>query len=57
MAWETRELAVFAGIRQNATLLRTELGDNVAQMIVDEAEKLPEAYPLIRRVMVLAEKQ
>ena len=48
---------MFAGIRQNATLLRTELGDNVAQMIVDEAEKLPEAYPLIRRVMVLAEKQ
>lgn len=57
MAWETRELAVFAGIRQNATLLRTELGDDVAKMIVDEAEKMPEAYPLIRRVTVLAEKQ
>jgi len=57
MAWEKRELAVFAGIRQNATLLRTELGDDVAKMIVDEAEKMPEAYPLIRRVTVLAEKQ
>jgi hypothetical protein len=36
--------------------LRTELGDNVAQMIVNEAEKMPESYPLIRRVTVLAEK-
>jgi ubiquinone/menaquinone biosynthesis C-methylase UbiE len=57
MAWEKRELAVFAGIRENATLLRTELGDDVAKMIVDEAEKMPEAYPLIRRVTIVAEKQ
>lgn len=56
MAWQERELAVFAGIRQNATLLRTELGDNVAKMILDEAEKMPEAYPHIRRVTVLAGK-
>jgi SAM-dependent methyltransferase len=56
MAWHRRELAVFAGIRQNAALLRTELGDDVAKMIVDEAEKMPAAYPLIRRVTILAEK-
>lgn len=56
MAWEKRELAVFAAIRENATRLRTELGDDVARMIVDEAEKMPEAYPLIRRVTILAEK-
>jgi hypothetical protein len=56
MAWEERELAVFATIRENATRLRTELGDDVARMIVDEAEKMPEAYPLIRRVTILAEK-
>jgi hypothetical protein len=32
------------------------LGEEVASMLLAEAEKMPDAYPLIRRVNVLAMK-
>jgi SAM-dependent methyltransferase len=54
--WQHRELAVFAGIREKATSLRAELGEEVAAMLVAEAEKLPEAYTVIRRVNIMATK-
>jgi SAM-dependent methyltransferase len=54
--WERRELAVFERIRESAPALITELGEPVAAMLLAEAAKMPEAYPLIRRVNVLATK-
>jgi len=54
--WQDRELAVFAGIRENVVRLRAELGEDVASMLLAEAEKMPDAYPLIKRVNVLAMK-
>jgi SAM-dependent methyltransferase len=50
--WQHRELAVFAAIREKAAALRAELGAEVAAMLVAEAEKLPEAYAVIRRVNI-----
>jgi SAM-dependent methyltransferase len=54
--WRRRELAVFAGIRENAVRLRAELGEEVSSMFLAEAEKMPDAYHLIRRVNVMAMK-
>ena len=54
--WEERESAVFARIRQNGPRLREEVGDPVATMLLSEAEKMPCAYPYIRRVNVVARK-
>lgn len=54
--WERRESAVFARIRERAAALRAELGESVAAMLATEAAKMPEAYPLIRRVNVAARK-
>jgi SAM-dependent methyltransferase len=54
--WEPRESAVFARIRERAEALRAELGDTVATMLASEAAKMPDAYPLIRRVNVVARK-
>jgi SAM-dependent methyltransferase len=54
--WQQRELAVFARIRDSAEALRAELGESVASLLTSEAEELPEAYPLIRRVNVAARK-
>lgn len=54
--WEERESAVFACIRQNGPRLREEVGDPVATMLLSEAEKMPGAYPYIRRVNVVARK-
>ena len=47
---------MFAHIRESADALRTELGESVAGMLAAETEKMPEAYPLIRRVNVAARK-
>ena len=55
--WEQRELAVFARIRESAERLSVELGSTVATMLVTEAAKMPEAYPLIRRVNVVARRE
>jgi SAM-dependent methyltransferase len=54
--WERRELSVFALIRENVVRLRAELGDTVASGLATEAEKMPEAYPLIRRVNIVGRK-
>jgi SAM-dependent methyltransferase len=54
--WDRRESAVFARIRESADALRAELGESVASMLAAEAAKMPEAYPLIRRVNVAARK-
>ena len=54
--WEERESAVFALIRQNGPRLREEVGDSVATLLLSEAEKMPGAYPYIRRVNVVARK-
>jgi SAM-dependent methyltransferase len=54
--WEERESAVFALIRQNGPRLREEVGDSVATMLLSEAEKMPGAYPYLRRVNIVARK-
>ena len=54
--WEERESAVFALIRQNGPRLREEVGDSVATLLLSEAEKMPGAYPYIRRVNIVARK-
>jgi SAM-dependent methyltransferase len=54
--WQGRELAVFAGIRENAALLGAELGEEVAAMLVKEAQAVPNAYALMRRVNIMATK-
>jgi hypothetical protein len=48
---------VFARIRESAARLRAELGETVARMLAVEAERMPEVYPLIRRVMIVASKR
>jgi hypothetical protein len=55
--WEQRESAVFARIRESAERLNAELGSTVAAMLATEAAKMPEAYPLIRRVNIVARRQ
>ena len=55
--WERRELAVFARIRESAAALRAELGESAATMLANEAARMPEAYPLIRRVNIVATKR
>ena len=54
--WQPRESAVFAGIRLTAASLRAECGEEVAGMLVAEAERMPEVLPLIWRVNVRATK-
>ena len=54
--WESRESTVFAKIRASTAVLTAELGEPVAAMLIAEAEKMPEAYSLIRRVNILATK-
>jgi hypothetical protein len=54
--WEQRESAVFARIREGAARLRTELGEAVTTMLMTEATNMAEAYPLIRRVNIVARK-
>ncbi len=55
--WEQRESAVFARIRESAERLNAELGSTVATMLATEATKMPEAYPLIRRVNIVARRE
>ena len=55
--WEQRESAVFARIRESADRLEAELGTAVATMLATEAAKMPDAYPLIRRVNVVARRE
>ena len=55
--WEPHESSVFARIRDSAERLSVELGSTVATMLVTEAAKMPEAYPLIRRVNVVARRE
>jgi SAM-dependent methyltransferase len=54
--WAQRESSVFAGIRENIVRLRAELGDTVATRLLTEAEKMPDACPLIRRVNIVARR-
>ena len=54
--WEQRETAVFARIRETWDRLNVELGSAVATMLATEAAKMPHAYPLIRRVNVMARR-
>lgn len=54
--WEPREVAVFARIRESGVALRAELGASVATMLTTEAMKMPDTYPVIRRVNVAARK-
>jgi len=54
--WEERESAVFALIRRNGPRLREEVGESVATMLLSEAERMPGAYPYLRRVNVVARK-
>jgi SAM-dependent methyltransferase len=54
--WEQRETAVFARIRESSDRLEAELGRSVATMLVTEAAKMPDAYPLIRRVNIVARR-
>lgn len=54
--WESRESAVFARIRESAAVLNVELGESVVAMLMAEAVKMPEAYPFIQRVNILARK-
>ena len=54
--WEQRESAVFALIRESVSSLHAELGDTVAMRLLTEAKKMPEVYPLIRRVNIVGRK-
>jgi SAM-dependent methyltransferase len=55
--WERRESAVFERIRESAARLNAELGSAVATMLATEAAKMLEAYPLIRRVNIVARRE
>jgi len=55
--WEPRETAVFAAIRDSAARLRMELGETVASMLASEADSMPQVYPLIRRLNIVARKR
>jgi hypothetical protein len=45
-----------ADSRQNGPRLREEMGGSVATLLLSEAEKMPGAYPYIRRVNIVARK-
>jgi hypothetical protein len=55
--WEPRETAVFAAIRASAARLRPQLGETVASMLASEANSMPQVYPLIRRLNIVARKR
>lgn len=56
VGWESRERAVFAQILERADSLKTEVGETVAAMLLKEAARASELFPLIRRVNVVARK-
>jgi SAM-dependent methyltransferase len=54
--WERRERAVFARILESADSLKAEVGGPVAAMLLAEAARMPDIFPLIRRINVVARK-
>ena len=54
--WERRERAVFARILESADALKAEVGERVAAMLLEEAARMPDIYPSIRRINVVARK-
>jgi SAM-dependent methyltransferase len=56
VGWERRERAVFAQILDSADSLKAEVGEAVAAMLLKEAARATDIYPLIRRINVVARK-
>lgn len=54
--WEERERKVFAQILGSADLLKAEVGEPVAALILKEAASMPDIFPSIRRINVVARK-
>lgn len=54
--WERRERAVFARIRDSADSLKAEVGEAVAAMLLKEAALMPDIFPSVRRINVVARK-
>lgn len=54
--WERRERAVFARILESADSLKAEVGGAVAAILLAEAARVPDIFPLTRRINVVARK-
>lgn len=54
--WERRERAVFARVRDSVDSLKAEVGEAVAAMLLEEAALMPDIFPSVRRINVVARK-
>jgi hypothetical protein len=56
--WRERQLAVYRRMRDNADALRAELGDDVAALVLSEAEEEPARIEAgdARRILAIASR-